>query len=52
MGAYIVLYPRVRVHILLFLGFFITTFAVPAVFMLGYWFLLQVICGFGIGILA
>jgi len=28
---------------LLFLGFFITTFAVPAVFLLGYWFLLQVI---------
>ena len=47
MGAYIVLYPRVRVHMLIFLGIFITTFAVPAMFMLGYWFLLQVIGGFG-----
>lgn len=47
MGAYIVLYPRVHVHMLVFLGFFVTTFAVPAVFMLGYWILVQVIGGFG-----
>lgn len=46
MGAYIVLYPRVQVHMLLILGFFVTTVAVPAVFMLGYWFLLQVLGGF------
>jgi len=45
MGAYIVLYPRVNVHMLLFLGFFVTTFAVPAVFMLGYWFLIQLVSG-------
>jgi membrane associated rhomboid family serine protease len=47
MGAYIVLYPRVQVHMLLFLGFFVTTFAVPAVFMLGYWFVMQLVGGFG-----
>ena len=47
MGAYILLYPRVHVHMFVFLGFFVTTFAVPAVFMLGYWFLVQVIGGFG-----
>jgi membrane associated rhomboid family serine protease len=41
MGAYLVLYPRVRVHMLLFLGFFVTTFTVPAYFMLIYWMLLQ-----------
>jgi membrane associated rhomboid family serine protease len=45
MGAYIVLYPRVRVHMIVFLGFFITRIAVPAFFMLGYWFLLQVLGG-------
>jgi len=45
MGAYIVLYPRVRVHMLVFLGIFITRITVPAVFMLGYWFLLQLIGG-------
>jgi len=46
MGAYIVLYPRVRVHMLIFLGIFITRIAVPAYFMLGYWFFLQVVSGF------
>ena len=47
MGAYVVLYPRVHVHMLIFLGFYITTIAVPAVFMLGYWFVVQIIGGFG-----
>lgn len=47
MGAYVMLYPRVHVHLLFFLGFYVTTFAVPAVFMLGYWMLLQLIGGFG-----
>ena len=45
MGAYIVLYPRVNVHMLVFLGFFVTTFAMPAFYMLGYWFVLQLISG-------
>jgi membrane associated rhomboid family serine protease len=45
MGAYIVLYPRVHVHMLIFLGLFITTFAVPAVFMLAYWLLIQLVSG-------
>jgi membrane associated rhomboid family serine protease len=45
MGAYIVLYPRVRVHMLIFLGIFITRIVVPAYLMLGYWFLLQLIGG-------
>ena len=45
MGAYIVLYPRVRVHMLVVLGFFITRIAVPAYLMLGYWFLLQILGG-------
>jgi membrane associated rhomboid family serine protease len=45
MGAYVLLYPRVRVHMLIFLGFIVTTIAVPAVLMLGYWFILQLISG-------
>jgi membrane associated rhomboid family serine protease len=45
MGAYIVLYPRVKVHMLIFLGIFVTTVQVPAVWMLGYWFLLQIVGG-------
>jgi membrane associated rhomboid family serine protease len=45
MGAYIVLYPRVRVHMIVFLAIFITRIVVPAYLMLGYWFLLQLIGG-------
>ncbi|MEX2496823.1 MAG: rhomboid family intramembrane serine protease [Woeseia sp.] len=45
MGAYIVLYPRVHVHLLIIFGFYITTFAVPAFAMLGYWILVQFLSG-------
>jgi len=41
MGAYVVLYPHVRVFALIPLGFFTTTVALPAWGMLGYWMLLQ-----------
>ncbi len=47
MGAYVLLYPRVHVHMLIFIGFYITTIAVPAFLMLGYWFLLQFLGGLG-----
>ena len=47
MGAYVVLYPRVHVHLLILLGFFVTRMVVPAYFMLGYWFVLQLIGGAG-----
>jgi len=45
MGAYALLFPRVRVQTLIFLGFYITTVAIPAIFMLGYWFVLQLLQG-------
>ena len=45
MGAYVLLYPRVHVHLFVFLGFYATTIAVPAYFMLGYWFLVQFVSG-------
>ncbi len=45
MGAYAILYPMARVHLLVFLGFFVTTVAVPAFLMLFYWFLLQLSAG-------
>lgn len=41
LGAYAVLFPRAKVQTLIFLGFFIQRFTVPAFLMLGYWFLLQ-----------
>ena len=45
MGAYILLYPRVRVHTIVWLGFFVTTVALPAYVMLGYWFFYQLLLG-------
>jgi rhomboid family protein len=45
MGAYLILYPRVRVYTLLPLGFFFTTIALPAWAMLIYWMALQVFGG-------
>jgi membrane associated rhomboid family serine protease len=46
MGAYLVLYPRVRVFTMVPLGFFLTSIALPAWAMLIYWMLLQVLGGF------
>jgi len=45
MGAYLLLYPNVRVFALVPLGFFITSMALPAWVMLGYWFLIQFVSG-------
>ncbi|HEY0875892.1 MAG TPA: rhomboid family intramembrane serine protease [Vicinamibacterales bacterium] len=41
MGAYLVLFPHVRVYTLVPLGFFLTTMALPAWVMLIYWAVLQ-----------
>lgn len=45
LGAYLLLYPRVRVHTLIVLPIYITTVALPAYVMLGYWALLQLLGG-------
>src|SRR5213594_230136 len=47
LGAYLLLYPKVRVHTLIILPIYITTVALPAWVMLGYWILLQVLSGLG-----
>jgi membrane associated rhomboid family serine protease len=45
LGAYIMLYPRARIWTLIFLGFFMRLLYIPAGFILGYWFLIQVLGG-------
>jgi len=45
MGGYVVLYPRARVYVLLPLGFFLTTVAMPAWTMIGYWAFIQLFSG-------
>ncbi len=47
LGAYLVLFPGARIQSLVFLGFFYQLIAVPAVLVLGFWFVLQVIDGLG-----
>ncbi len=45
MGAFVLIYPRVRVVTLVFIIVFITTIEIPASFMLLYWFAIQLISG-------
>ena len=45
MGAYIMLYPRVKVHMFVIFIFIFTTFRIPAVAMLGYWIAVQFVGG-------
>ena len=45
MGAYALLFPRARIQLLIFIVVFITTISVPAIFMLAYWFVLQLVSG-------
>ena len=42
MGAYILMYPRARIQTLV-IAYIITVVSVPAVFFLGFWFLLQLL---------
>jgi membrane associated rhomboid family serine protease len=43
LGAYLVLYPRANVRILMVLFFYIRIINIPAVWMLGAWFVLQLV---------
>jgi membrane associated rhomboid family serine protease len=45
MGAYLVLYPRVKVYTLVPIFIFFTSIALPAWAMLGYWFVIQLVSG-------
>ena len=45
LGAYILLFPRARVRTLLFFGFFWQVVRIPAVFVIGFWILIQVFSG-------
>jgi membrane associated rhomboid family serine protease len=47
MGAFLMLYPRVRVVSLVFIVIFVTTIELPAAIMLLYWFGIQLLSGLG-----
>lgn len=51
LGAYLLLYPRARIKTLIFLVVFIQVVYIPAAFVLGLWFILQVLnVGLGGGV--
>ena len=43
LGAYLILYPHARVTTLIILGWFIRLTEIPAIVLLGFWFLLQLV---------
>ncbi|MCC6543222.1 MAG: rhomboid family intramembrane serine protease [Nitrospirae bacterium] len=45
LGAYLVLFPRAKVHTLIPLGFYIQVIRIPAVFVLGLWIFVQILNG-------
>jgi membrane associated rhomboid family serine protease len=47
LGGYILLYPRARVLTLVFIVFFVTVLELPALVVLGIWFLIQALYGAG-----
>ncbi len=47
LGAYLIYFPRAKVHILVFFFFFIRIVRVSALFVLGLWFFIQVFNGLG-----
>ncbi len=50
LGAYLVLYPRARVSVLVWFLFFVQIIKVPAILLLGLWFVLQVLGMSGAGV--
>ncbi len=46
LGAYLLLYPRAKVLVLAFFGFYARTVMIPAMFVLGFWFVFQFLNAF------
>lgn len=45
LGAYMVLFPRAKVHTLIFLGIFVQVVKLPAIFVIGLWIVIQFLSG-------
>lgn len=45
LGAYLLLFPHARVHTLIFFGFFVQVVRIPAIIVIGIWFIIQIING-------
>ncbi len=47
LGAYLVAFPRARVHCIVIFGFFVRWVVLPAIVVLFFWFVLQLLSGLG-----
>jgi membrane associated rhomboid family serine protease len=45
LGAYILLFPTARIHTIVLLGFYITVVKIPALIVIGFWAIIQVVSG-------
>jgi len=45
LGAYILLFPHARIYTLVFFGFFVRVIRLPALFVIGFWIVIQLING-------
>jgi membrane associated rhomboid family serine protease len=45
LGAYLVVFPKARIHCILIIGFFIRWITLPATIVLGFWFVIQLFSG-------
>jgi membrane associated rhomboid family serine protease len=45
LGAYMLLFPHARVHTLIFFGFFIQVVKIPALIVIGFWAIIQLVSG-------
>ena len=45
LGAYMISFPHARILTLIFFGFFVRIVRIPALFVLGFWFILQLLYG-------
>jgi membrane associated rhomboid family serine protease len=45
LGAYLLLFPYARIHTVIFLGFFVQVIRVPALIVIGFWAIIQVVSG-------
>jgi membrane associated rhomboid family serine protease len=46
LGAYLLLFPYARIHTIIFLGFFVQTIRIPALIVIGFWAIIQLLSGF------
>ena len=45
LGAYILLFPRARIHTLVFFGFIVDVIKIPSLIVIGFWAIIQVVSG-------